>query len=343
MTEQQPALPPQPEGDGEHHGRRRKRRHKRPYWKRHWREIIGVSSLVALIALASFVIWRASDPLLDAQAADQPTGQPIVAVQAALAVAVPGDHIRLIEPDGDVIERLTPDLYAIQSLAWAPDGRQLLMAAQLGPGAKTDLFLVQGDGSALRQLTYGVGDNTNPVWSPDGRAIAFSSDRDGARDVYVIDAAGETLRRLTNGYAADEPTWSPDGRRVAFSAVRDGNRQIWVVDAEGPGEPQQLTTAGESTNPAWSPNGGTILFVGTRPSNGLPAVYSMSENGQNVRLLVVGTDCPTCPAQDPTWSFDGGQIAFTLLSGAQSLVYITTAEGKGALRVAPGRLPAWRP
>ena len=65
---------------------------------------------------------------------------------------------------------------------------------------------VNPDGSDLRRLTGGQGKNESPSWSPDGRHLAFSSDRVGPKDIYVMTAAGTEVKRLQPG---QEPAWSP--------------------------------------------------------------------------------------------------------------------------------------
>ena len=74
--------------------------------------------------------------------------------------------------------------------------------------------------------------------------IAFVSNRDGNPEIYVMDADGGNLRRLTNNPARDyAPSWSPDGKRIAFISDRDGHArrripglftsEIYVMDADG--------------------------------------------------------------------------------------------------------------
>src|SRR5215469_1685646 len=104
------------------------------------------------------------------------------------------------------------------------------------------------------QLTYSKRDSTSPAWSPDSSRLAFISDRDGKRQIYLISPSGGEARQLTRvetGVSAFE--WSHDGRRIAFTAAdpepktrKDRNERygeftvvdgdytmthIWIVDA----------------------------------------------------------------------------------------------------------------
>ena len=62
-----------------------------------------------------------------------------------------------------------------------------------------------------------------PAWSPDGKRIAFTSNRDGNYEIYVMNADGTGLRNLTQPPGAGQlRAWSPDGKRLAFISNRDG-------------------------------------------------------------------------------------------------------------------------
>lgn len=76
-------------------------------------------------------------------------------------------------------------------------------------------------------------DNSDPSWSPDGKEIAFSSNRDGSYELYVINRDGSNPRQLTHGFliGAHHPSWSPDGRQIAFSTGQEG--EICIMDANG--------------------------------------------------------------------------------------------------------------
>src|SRR5205823_12978776 len=63
--------------------------------------------------------------------------------------------------------------------------------------------------------------------SPDERLIAFDSDRDGERGVYIASRDGSQVRRVSGpGYAA-VPTWAPDSKRITFVRAERGNPKVW--------------------------------------------------------------------------------------------------------------------
>ena len=68
-----------------------------------------------------------------------------------------------------------------------------------------------------------------------GDRIAFTSDRNGDYEIFVMNADGTDVRQLTNNYGTNDwcPSWSPDGGRIAFGSGRDGGSKIFVMNADG--------------------------------------------------------------------------------------------------------------
>jgi hypothetical protein len=121
---------------------------------------------------------------------------------------------------------LTPD--------WSPDGGQIVYEDVYG------LFVQSEDGKDRYQITQGNLD-TSPVWSPDGSRVAFVRRQHDHWELYVVDASGSNLTRLTNTPALPDgtpgnsvaPAWSPDGNYIAFLTDRTGEWAIWVMEADG--------------------------------------------------------------------------------------------------------------
>ena len=80
----------------------------------------------------------------------------------------------------------------------------------------------------------------------DGTKLAFTSDRDVNREIYVMNAQdGSNQTNLTMNPAFDfDPTWSPDGTKLAFTSDRDGNTEIYVMNAQDGSNQTRLTDNG---------------------------------------------------------------------------------------------------
>jgi len=94
---------------------------------------------------------------------------------------------------------------------------------------------------------------------PNGQ-IAFSSNRDGNYEIYVMNADGSDQTRLTdNDDALDrEPSWSPDGDKIAFASNRDGNYEIYVMNADDGSDVTRLTDDdADDREPDWGTNTST--------------------------------------------------------------------------------------
>ena len=88
--------------------------------------------------------------------------------------------------------------------------------------------------------------DTAPSLSPDGTQVVFMSRREGENwDIYVINADGSDLQRLTRDNAQDGlPVWSPDGNAIAFVSNRGGPWAVWVMTPDGKGISQLFTMEG---------------------------------------------------------------------------------------------------
>ncbi len=103
-----------------------------------------------------------------------------------------------------------------------------------------DIWTASEDGKNIQRLTVHRARDTNPRFSPDGKWIAFSSDREGNLDVFVIPAEGGAVKQVTTHSADDSVQgWSPDGKSILFVSSRGEGfgSKLYVVPATG-GEPR---------------------------------------------------------------------------------------------------------
>ncbi len=215
-----------------------------------------------------------------------------------------------------------------------PHGELLegLVAYATNEGGDYDIYVkrAHGFGWPIMVTGYSRYDDTDPVFSPDGRKIAFCSDRNGNKDIYLVnaDGTGNYLNevRLTNHPESDcSPTWSPDGTRIAFSSMRDGDPEIFTLDVATPGAPRQITfNEIVDVSPAWSPNGEYIAYR----SGGDIYMMRPSPRFRGQRLT-------THPYLDdmPAWLPNGEEVSFaTRRNGGRWDIYAVTTDGTRVLR-----------
>ena len=187
-----------------------------------------------------------------------------------------------------------------------------------------------------------------PARSPDGTRVAFSTFRDGDKEVYVMDSDGGDPVNLTRHHAFDSsPAWSPDGRRIAFESERDGgDYHIFVMNADGSGVEQLTFGPGTpwARQPAWSPDGSSIACVSGMGTDW--GIHSIDLDSGELRLLPEGGLRGT----NPSWSPDGARIAYTMTDTADSdlrHVWVMAADGSGARQLTFAESwdadPTWSP
>jgi TolB protein len=100
---------------------------------------------------------------------------------------------------------------------------------------------MKADGSAQKRLTrQGGADEEQPAWSPNGKSLAYISEQDGARELYVADvAAPQTRWRVTALENHQWPGWTPDGGALIYVAQAEDGQ--WLEQIRIGQAPMRLT------------------------------------------------------------------------------------------------------
>jgi TolB protein len=120
-----------------------------------------------------------------------------------------GPQIFLMSADGSNVRRLTFDGDYNAAPAWSPRGNWIAYVCRTSR-KEYKLCVITPDGQKHLQLTTGLGVDDSPSWSPDGRHLVFSSTVEGKSQIYMINADGKDLERITfTGTHNSAPSWSP--------------------------------------------------------------------------------------------------------------------------------------
>lgn len=192
---------------------------------------------------------------------------------------------------------------------------------------------------------------------PVGR-ILFISDRDGAAEIYVMDADGSNQTRLTDGPFAffPPPVWSPDGSKIAFSAESFADSAselgLYVMKADG----SEMTRLADGCCPAWSPDSTKISFSDSPSTRGaFPTreLWVINADGSN-RAKLTGHSVDKLNSGSSAWSPDGTQIVYIAGEIDKSFaadfldpqLYVIDANGSNKtqlVHVGTNYAPSWSP
>lgn len=209
----------------------------------------------------------------------------------------PTYRIYTVRPDGSDLRPLYPRRlrpgeepgYNAESVV-SRDGKKIVFTSDRG--GDLDIWVMDRDGTNARQLTHTLGYDGGPWWSPDGTKICFRAYhpetpeeiadykalfkrhliRPTTLDLYVMEADGTQVRRLTDDREANianfAPSWTPDGKAIVFASNRDDPKrrkfEIYKIGLDGSG--LERITYGDQFDgfPMFSPDGKRFVWASNR-------------------------------------------------------------------------------
>ena len=239
------------------------------------------------------------------------------------------------KPNGPA-ERITTAV-GISHIAFTADGKRLAYS-QGRAVANVWRVPVRGDKdkpptwAEAEQITFDLAFIEFMDVSRDGRQLAFSSDRAGNHDIWVmpVGSSGQ-LRQLTFNIEPDwDPDWSPDALTIAFYSFRTGDREIYTLPAAGGSATQLTRSNGLDATPEWSPNGKELTFRTERSGNS--DIRVIPSTGGEERTITADTTYDFSPG----WSPDGLFLAFTAWMPQGSQIRRVRAQGGESERLSTG-------
>jgi imidazolonepropionase-like amidohydrolase/Tol biopolymer transport system component len=232
----------------------------------------------------------------------------------------------------------------------APDGRTIAFTL-LG-----DIYTLPIEGGTPRRISEGLAWDVHPRFSPDGTRIAFTSDRGGGDNIWVMNADGSDKRQLTKEdfRLVNQPSWSPDGRFIAakkhFTTERSlGTGEVWIYHVAGGGGVQVVERASEQLQkelgePVFAPDGSAIYYTrnitpgpifeyAQDSQSGIFAIERHDLETGEVTTAVGGYGGAVRPAPSP----DGKEIAFVRRNKDQSQLWVKDLAS-GRERMIHGKL-----
>jgi len=237
--------------------------------------------------------------------------------------------------------------------AFSPDGRFFAIAAKHKDRDDLVILDVKED-EEVRRIPLPLNGLTTPSWSPDGKALVFTGYDGGISDLFVVNADGSGLHRLTNDKYADlQPSWAPDGKTIAFATDRGaatdfdglkfGNMRIALFHLDkGTIDVLGHMDQGKNINPAWAPDGKSLAFVSDR--NGISNIFLYDFGDANIYQLTdvytgVSGITPLSPCL--SWAHEADRLAFAYYEEGEYNVY--AVDNPRSLRRQPYQAPPTMP
>ena len=188
------------------------------------------------------------------------------------------------------------------------------------------------------------GSNSAPAWSPDGKKLAVVLTMVGGSQIFLMDAEGGGLQRLSQSSGIDtEPNFSPDGQWIIFTSDRGGSPQIYRMPVTGstPASAERLTFEGSyNVSSRYSRDGKSFAFIQRNGAKFNVAVQDIAT--RQVQLL---TDSQL--DESPSFAPNGKMILYATEIKGRGILAAVSSDGKVrqrlSLQAGDVREPAWGP
>lgn len=231
-------------------------------------------------------------------------------------------ELYLYEVGSTLLTRLTTNSSFEGSVSWSPSSDEFVFWTALEGDDDFEGYRFDVSSGSVQRIIRQPENDFDLDWSPDGTRVAFQSERDGNREIYVLGLSTGVSRRLTENTFEDlTPDWSPDGQRLAFSSDRPGQRQIYVMSLRT-GENVRVAVQPDGANyfPIWDPAGERLLVTSSADDEYSLHVVDLSYGTTRELARPVSSG----PA---SWSLDGRRVAYSSAPSTGSEIQLLDVEG----------------
>jgi len=245
-----------------------------------------------------------------------------------------GGHTRLHNADGDASPRRRPGLGPNGSIVFT-HGSNTVVGAFTATPSEIDL-----DGT---RLTYDPSIHDGfPSWSPKAKRFVLTRTVDPGTAVFVMDADGSNVSRLTEGTRIDGgPVMSPDGTKIAFASTRDGYAAIYVMAADGGDQRAVTLSVNGHVRPIWTPDSLSLYVMNL--TDGIAAGIGKTVPSMSTVSTIVEPEPHMSPI---TLSADGTRLAYSYGTDESTrTLVVATSDGVMERGVVSGgvKAAAWGP
>jgi Tol biopolymer transport system component len=208
------------------------------------------------------------------------------------------------------------------------------------------IFSIHLDGTNNTKIINSTIGLNHHEFSPDGKRIACVGyiNMSTTWSIYILDADGTNLKRLTNvsGVFDGALSWSRDASTIAFTrsypSQPSRGDEVWLMNADGS---NQHFSGIKGFQPMWSPNGTQFVYSSNKSGN--YEIYTSNVDGMNEQQLTINA----ADDSNPVWSPDGSQIAFSSDKDGNLEIYIMKSDGTQLRRLTNNsvldNMPRWSP
>ena len=178
-----------------------------------------------------------------------------------------------------------------------------------------------------------------------GSKIYFTSNRTGAKEIWVMENDGANQRQVTKlNSLATFVGVSPDGSRIGFSIIAPPSPHIMMMSTDtGRRLPFINSRASMNSSPNFTPDGKRVVFSSTA-AGGAAQIYICNADGSNINRLTFGNSVDSEPKVNPK---TGSEILFISGRSGPAQLYKMSIDGSNPVRLTSGEgdvaNPAWSP